>query len=191
MYTMKIALRRVLPTLALLTMLSATGPTLRADTSDLSPLQGTALEKLLGKWRVEATFFDTPDASHFERALFDVSRDTALKPGNSWVVGIWTGTRTDGSDAFNLRFHYRVDPVTKQNTRIEFGDIGPNPALTMVSDGTDDGVNTLIWRGTLGQGSDVPFVETIEFTGKDSFTLNAFAPDESGTRLLSATARRL
>lgn len=187
----KITSKVVVSALALFAMLSATGPALRADNSDLSPLRGTALEHLLGTWRIEATFFEAPGVSHFERALFDVARDTALKRGNSWVVGIWTGTRPDGSDAFNLRFHYRVDPVTKQNTRIEFGDLGPNPAPPIISDGTDDGVDTITWRGTLGQGSDIPFVEIIKFTGKDSFTLNAFAPDENGTRLLSATARRL
>lgn len=191
MFLKKIAPKVILSTLALLTMLSAAGPALRADDSDLSPLHGTALKKLLGTWRVDATFFDATGVGHLERAIFDVAQDTALKRGNSWVVGIWTGTRTDGSDAFNLRFHYRVDPATKQNTRIEFGDLGPNPAVTVLSDGTDDGVDTLTWRGTLGPGSDVPFVEIIKLTGKDSFTINAFTPDETGATLLSATARRL
>lgn len=191
MSTMKIALKIMLPTLALFMMLAATGAALRADNPDVSPLHGTALEKLLGRWRVEATFFEASGASHFESAIFDVSRDAELKHRNSWVVGIWTGTRADGSDAFNLRFHYRVDPVTKQNSRVEFGDIGPNQTTTILSDGTDDGVNTLTWRGTLGQGSNIPFVETIKITGKDSFTINAFAPDENGARLLSGTARRL
>jgi hypothetical protein len=191
MSIMSIASRIVLPMLALFTILSTTGPALRADDSDLPPLSGTALEKLLGTWHVEATFFDAAGVPHFESAIFDVAPDTALKRGNSWVVGIWTGTRTDGSDAFDLRFHYRVDRVTKQNIRIEFGDIGPNQALTVLTEGTDDGGNTLTWRGTLGPESNVSFVETIKFIGRNSFTINASSPDENGTPLLSGTARRL
>jgi len=191
MSTMKLALKIMFPTLALFMVLAVTGAALRADNPDLSPLDGTAMKNLLGRWRVEATFFDASGASHFESAIFDVSRDTELEHGNSWIVGIWTGTRSDGSDAFNLRFHYRVDPVTKQNSRVEFGDIGPNQTTTVLSDGTDDGASTLTWRGTLGPGSNVPFVETIKITGKDSFTINAFAPDENGAKLLSGTARRL
>jgi hypothetical protein len=151
--------------------------------------KGTSLENFLGKWEINSTFldFENPAIQHVEKASYVVRPDRELARGNGWVVGIWAGSRTDGSAPFNVRFHHRAaNPGQTELQMVEFGDWGPNAWPVLPRTGTDRGNGRIDWKGTfMGR----PFVEIWQAQG-DRISFKTLVPDENGVPIAWGEGRR-
>ena len=154
-------------TLALLAIVTAVSP-LRAATPPVPADKKAVLDRLRGKWRMEATVFKsewTPE----EHKL--TGNDSAEWKHGGRILE-WHGEASDGNTNLGV---FLYDTV-RQSYRHWF--FGSNGAANETTGEWDAATKMLTWKGDLGNGQSI--TATYRFTGENTFESKVLVTGSDG-----------